>query len=232
MTSKKPLIGVTGPAGKGHAAWYFTRFVLCLSGARACRITTANPNPPEALDGLLIGGGDDIGPGLYEELDSVTIAIDPERDELELHQLQLAREQDIPILGVCRGSQLLNVSLGGSLHQDIGTMIKRAKPLRTVLPRKTITIKTGTKLHSIFQKAKCRVNSLHNQAVNKLGDNVVVAARDTDGIIQAIEVTNHRFQIGVQWHPEYMPQIRRHRRLFRAFVDSAIAYRSDTPNLS
>ena len=223
--SRRPLIAVTGPAGRGHLAWHFTCAGLRLVGARSCRLTAKHPVPPEPIDGLLVGGGDDLDPGLYGGEHEASIRIDPDRDAFELQMLAQAREAKLPGLGICRGSQLLNVSRGGDLHGDISHMLARGRPLRTPLPAKTIRIVPDTRLSRLFGTETCQVNSLHHQAIDSLGEAVRVAARDTDDIIQAIEVPNERFTMGVQWHPEYLPQHRRQRALFRALVQAAEEYR-------
>ena len=135
--------------------------------------------------------------------------------------LELANERHLPVLGICRGAQLLNVSRGGNLHDDITDMLARGKPMRTPLPRKKIIIEAGSQLAAIMGDESCRVNSLHHQAIDRLGDSMRVVARDSDNIVQAVEVVDERFQIGVQWHPEYLPQRRRHRQLFRALIAAA-----------
>jgi len=221
----RPLIGVTGPARGGRTAWQFTRRLLQFFGARAYRLTAENPVSAEPLDGLLVGGGSDIDPDLYAEEGPLSAKIDLARDALELTLLRQALDQDLPLVGICRGAQMLNVALGGTLHQDISGMIRRKRPLRTVLPRKTIVIEPGTRLAELMRVPRCRVNSLHHQAIDQLGKGVRVAARDQDGIVQAIEVAAHPCQLGVQWHPEYLPQIRRHRRIFYTLVQMAQQHR-------
>jgi putative glutamine amidotransferase len=143
---------------------------------------------------------------------------DPERDQLEKRLIRQSLEQGIPVLGICRGAQLLNVVLGGSLHQNIVEFYDEEPHVRSLLPRKRIDIEEGSHLHSILQCSRCHVNALHNQAIAKLGQDVKIVARDAAQVVQAIEYTEAPFVVGVQWHPEYLPQIPQQQLLFRQMV--------------
>ncbi|MCH8558435.1 MAG: type 1 glutamine amidotransferase [Balneolia bacterium] len=143
---------------------------------------------------------------------------DPKRDELEKKLLTNALERGIPVLGICRGAQFINVHLGGTLHQDISAFYNETPKAETIYPRKEIIITKGTSLHQIVGSDKAKVNSLHNQAVDKPGDGVVLAASEPNGVVQAIEILEHPFVIGIQWHPEYLPQIESQQNLFREMV--------------
>ena len=218
---KRPLIGVTGPRQHGRHAWLFTRFALRRAGARAVRIMPSSDPLKTPLDGLVIGGGDDIDPHRYGAVAKLAIKIDRERDDLEWRMLEYAEQHTLPVLGICRGAQLLNVFYGGTLHQDIRDIVQNLILRRTVLPRKSIYIRSGTHLQNIMATLKTRVNSLHHQAVDRLADGFRVAAHDGDNIVQAIEHIDRQFLVGVQWHPEYLPQLRNQRRLFQALVTAA-----------
>lgn len=147
---------------------------------------------------------------------------DPDRDELEKHHIQHALYFQTPILGICRGAQLMNVTLGGSLHQNIEHFYtEETSNVRSILPRKTVKITADSRLQGILATGECRVNALHDQSIKALGDEVAVSAVEPSGVIQAIERPGHRFFVGVQWHPEYIPQSRTQQRLFRALVDSS-----------
>ncbi len=219
---KKPLIGVTGPDRGGFMAWNFTRFMLFLSEADAVRITPSHRISPERLDGLIIGGGSDIDPRLYgAKKHPKTVHIDHRRDKMEWALIDTLYRLRRPMMGICRGMQMLNVYLGGTLDQNI---LDRDLPYahqKSPLPHKIVLIKPHTLLYSILRVRKCEVNSIHHQAVSKLGKGLQVCAEDENGIVQAIEHTSYPFLLGVQWHPEYMPQSALQRRLFKAFVDSA-----------
>lgn len=219
---RRPLIGVTGPAGRGFALWAFAALSLQLQGARARRIVPPfDPAQLEGLDGLLIGGGDDVGAALYGGEVRADVRLDPERDQLELEALSLFWARDCPVLGICRGSQIMNVFRGGNLHKDVRVSYDILKHPRTPLPLKRIRIVEGTDLGRALKLDEVKVNALHTQAVDRLGEGLRVAARDRHGMVQAVEESGPRFRIGVQWHPELLFYKLPHRRLFRAFVEAA-----------
>lgn len=148
---------------------------------------------------------------------------DPDRDLQEKEMITYALYHQLPILGICRGAQLLNVVLGGTLHQDIGHFYTEdTNNVRSILPRKTISISDGSHLHQMLGTRSCFVNALHNQSINQLGEDVVVSALEPTGVVQAIEKRDHPFCIGVQWHPEYMPQSRTQQALFQGLVSNAV----------
>jgi putative glutamine amidotransferase len=174
----------------------------------------------ETLDGFIIGGGDDIGAELYQGEPALDVRIDPARDKMEMAVLSHATPRHIPVLGVCRGAQMLNVFMGGSLHQDMRRAFQDVPPIWTPLPRKTVHLIKGTRLQRIFDLDHLRVNSLHRQAIDRLGEGLIVAAKDEHGVTQAIETTQCRFCFGVQWHPEFLIYSASQRRLFRTFVET------------
>lgn len=146
---------------------------------------------------------------------------DQQRDDLEKELCAFALAHNLPVLGTRRGAQLINICRGGSLYQDTINFYTETPHLKTIFPRKKIRIKAASRLAAIFKIKSCLVNSLHDQAIRDLGDDLVVSARDDNGIIQAIEHTSHPFMIGVQWHPEYLPQRHLQQRLFQALVEAA-----------
>lgn len=147
---------------------------------------------------------------------------DPDRDELETHLIRHALYHDLPILGICRGAQMMNVVLGGSLHRDIGHFYNEdTRNVRSLLPAKAVVVDPDSRLYGVIGRSSCLVNALHDQSVDQLGDGVEVGATEPTGVIQAIEQPRHPFFIGVQWHPEYIPQSRTQQRLFRALVAQA-----------
>jgi putative glutamine amidotransferase len=150
---------------------------------------------------------------------------DPKRDHLEKDMIKYALARDLPVLGICRGAQIMNVALGGSLNQKIGHFYTEdTRNIRSILPRKTISVKPASRLHGILETDACSVNALHKQSIDRLGDDIAVSAVEPNGVVQAIEKLNHPFFIGVQWHPEYIPQSRTQHRLFLGLAGCARRY--------
>lgn len=217
----KPLIGVTGDDQTLRFSWWFIRWALWRCGARAWRLTPDRSALPPQLDGIIISGGDDIDPQLYLPDTPEVAPINPRRDQFEIAILERLLGTDMPVLGICRGAQLLNVVLGGTLYADLREVRVKTSNRRSLLPRKRMDAVPGSRLHHILGSDACRVNSLHHQAVRDLGEGLAVSGRDLDGIVQAIESTRHPFRLGVQWHPEYLPQKPIQLRLFQQLVESA-----------
>lgn len=177
------------------------------------------------LDGLLLTGGGDINPLFYgedpiPELGEVT----PERDEMELDLVRVCRDEKKPIFGICRGCQMLNVSMGGDLYQDLlaqkGSVLQHMQDAPRNHPSHSIRIKPDSILYNITQKTIIRVNSFHHQAARSVVSPLYVSATANDGVIEAIEggEENH-FVLGVQWHPERMFQVCEDaKKLFAYFV--------------
>lgn len=221
----RPLIGITTSDAKSQLAWCFDWFAVWRHGGRPLRLSPARPMPDD-LDGLIIGGGDDIQTSLYGGEVQLGVRLDPARDELELKLLEHFIPRHTPVLGICRGAQLINVHLGGTLDPDIYTTHEGIKRRRTVLPRKTVDIVGASKLHRLLGVSWCRVNSLHHQAVNRAGKGIDIVARDRDGLVQGIESRDHDFLLGVQWHPEWLVFNRPQQRLIRALVAAAERHRT------
>jgi gamma-glutamyl-gamma-aminobutyrate hydrolase PuuD len=148
------------------------------------------------LDGLCLSGGTDIAPSRYgARVHPETEDPDTERDALESALLEQALARDLPVLAICRGAQLLNVVLGGTLVQHLETVDKHRAA-------HTVAIEGGTLLASAIGAGRKEVNSRHHQAVDAVGRGLTVAARADDGVVEAIEFRGRRFVLGVQWHPE------------------------------
>jgi putative glutamine amidotransferase len=216
-----PLIGVTTSRRGGWRSYLMHRLALARVGARSVRLIPGGALPDEPLQGLVIGGGDDIGAEIYGGKVLPDVRIDPERDKLELGLLKAALPAELPILGICRGSQMINVALGGTLHTDIYEVYVQAPKMRTVLPRKTVTVEADSRLNGILRCNPCQVNALHHQSVDKLGRGLRIAARDESGIVQAIENESGPFLLGVQWHPELLFWKKPQQRLFAALAAAA-----------
>lgn len=161
----------------------------------------------EAVDSIIISGGFDVNPLVYgEEPSQKGGFLCPERDDYDLMVIKAAMELNKPILGICRGIQILNAALGGTLYQDLsqieGCYIKHVQESRPEVAGHSVEIVKGTKLHSILGE-KITTNSFHHQAIKDLAPGFKVAARSKDGVIEAIE-KEEGFVIGIQWHPEMM----------------------------
>ncbi len=182
----------------------------------------------QMLDGILFTGGSDIDPQCYGDLPRYGIGgIEPRRDS---HEVALAKkvisELRIPVLGICRGSQVLNVAMGGTLYQDL--RLERPDGMNHTLtsapkhyPTHTVAIKPNSRLHAIFQTETLAVNSLNHQAVKELGQGFEETMTAPDGVIEGIEMTGERFVVAVQWHPEMMiDRNPEYLVLFEAFVNS------------
>ena len=185
------------------------------------------------VHGVLLTGGGDVDPVFYgaERHETVEDA-EPGRDEFEIDLARRAMAEDVPLLAICRGSQVLNVALGGTLIQDIPTSVDTEVPHSVSEPKTAdchdISIVPGSRLASavgerIAATCSCRVNSRHHQSVGTLGAGLVASASARDGVIEAIEAPGAAFCVGVQWHPENFWQTGEFSPLFDAFVNAARA---------
>jgi len=153
---------------------------------------------------------------------------DAERDALESAVIDDALMRGLPLLGICRGAQLLNVRLGGTLFQELRSRRKNTSNRWTILPLKTLLVEAESCLRELLGGQRVKINSLHNQGIDELGDGLTVSGRDLDGIVQGIEAPGHAYLIGVQWHPEFLIFQARQRRLFKALVETARQRRERT----
>ncbi|MCB1744934.1 MAG: gamma-glutamyl-gamma-aminobutyrate hydrolase family protein [Gammaproteobacteria bacterium] len=218
----RPVVGVTSSRGNGRFMWWFHWISLRLQGARPVRLVAPlGPADIEAFDGLVIGGGDDIGTEIYQGAPALDARIDPQRDAMELALLEHHTDANTPILGVCRGAQMLNVFYGGNLHQDMHHAYADVPRMWTPLPRKRVHFRADTFISRLMGVDQVVVNSLHRQAIDRLGGGLAITGRDEYGVVQSIEDPRAAFRIGVQWHPEFLVYRSLHRRLFEGFVDAA-----------
>jgi putative glutamine amidotransferase len=173
----------------------------------------------ERLDGLVLVGGQDVWPSFYGEKPHPSVdTLSEKRFKFESKLIRAWLEKtDKPILGICLGCQFTNAVCGGTLIQDIPSEVKDALPHRGA--EHSVTINKESRLYKILGQEQVTVNSYHHQAVEQVGDNLVVVVRAADGIIEALELPGDRFAVFVQWHPERMAE--EHRRIiFGALVDA------------
>lgn len=182
----------------------------------------------ERLDGLLLPGGGDIAPALFNgRLHESIYGIDENRDALELKLVRLAAQQGLPFLGICRGAQVIDVALGGSLYTHISAQKPGAEEHshRPGAPRDKIShvvrIKPGSLLSALVRGTELAVNSLHHQGIDTIPTNLDPVAHAADGLVEAVELRNHRFGLGVQWHPEWLVESPGNQAIFRGFIQAA-----------
>lgn len=163
----------------------------------------------ENWDGLLLPGGPDIDPALYgEQKEPACGEPNVHRDDLELRLLRIFLETGKPILGICRGAQVLNVVQGGTLLQDIAPTqtVQHSDFLRRKRGVHAVTVAPGSLLATALGAEQVRVNSMHHQVAGRVGEGLTVTARSEDGYVEALELTGHPFCLAVQWHPEHMAE--------------------------
>jgi putative glutamine amidotransferase len=203
------------------------------SGARP-RVLEVSESPRtvlEMVDGVLLTGGGDVDPVFYGEGRHQSVEdAEPGRDEFEIDLARRAMEEDLPILAICRGAQVLNVAAGGTLVQDIPTAVTTDLSHSITEPKNVVAhdieVAADSRLHSALGSAvnascACRVNSRHHQSVGKLGERLVASAKAPDGVIEGIEAPDAAFCVGVQWHPENFWRTGEFQPLFDAFIEAA-----------
>ncbi len=214
----RPLIAITGPGRGAIGPRSLVAMAIRLHGGEPLQLRPGQYAHDHPLDGVVITGGHDVNPVLYAAEPEVEPRYDEQRDHFERAVIEYALEHDLPLLGICRGAQLLNIVRGGSLFQDLRLHRKQTSHRRTILPLKTLLLEPGSTLGQQMACSRCRINSLHNQGIDRLGNGLKVAARDLDGIVQAIEDPRARHLLGVQWHPEFLPYLPRQLALFAGLV--------------
>jgi putative glutamine amidotransferase len=179
------------------------------------------------LDGILFSGGGDISLDHFKGDPHPRIeGIESERDRIELNLLQASISDGKPFLGICRGCQLINVGLGGTLFTHLPDQLPGALDhdypgnMRTILVHE-VRIEEGTRIADILGEPIVRVNSLHHQGLKDIGKGLRVAGYAPDGLIEAVELPNHPFGLAVQWHPEWLTDQKPTRNLFKKFIQTA-----------
>lgn len=218
--AKKPLIGVCLPNEGNFFAYIFIKLNLKLQGAYSVRLRPSKNNVKfEKLDGLILSGGNDIDPTLYgADKDAHNTSLDKKRDAFELDMIDKAYKKRVPILGICRGAQLINIYFDGTLYPTILDLDEYIIHQNSIFPIKSALIKKISQLFSITKKKEVVINSIHNQAINEVGKDLKVSACHNK-IIEAIEKEDYPFLLGVQWHPEYLVYLKDHREIFKSFIE-------------
>lgn len=215
-----PLVGVTTTLVPESGTWrrpeiaLYAVYVAALEqlGLTSVLITPAHsPRSVKALieqcHGLVLTGGEDVDPSRYGEDPLPELGmVNPARDEMEMTALGLALEHRIPVLGICRGCQVLNVYFGGTLYQDLDTQrpgeLRHRQSEPWGLRTHHVTVEPDSRLSRLLELEEMLINSYHHQAIKDVAPGLVVVAKAADGLIEAVESTSGEWIIGVQWHPE------------------------------
>jgi putative glutamine amidotransferase len=238
----KPLIGITCGArqNKEGISFYgilpaYTKSVAAAGGLPVLITPTSDVQLLreiyERMDGVLLAGGGDVDPLIYGMTDDGLVhAVDADRDAAEIAIARWAAAEDKPLLGICRGCQVANVALGGTLYRDIEKEYpgyngldhdQWGKAPRHHLAH-PVTVEAGTKLAAAIGTQQVQVNTLHHQALRDVAPQLSVSASAIDGLIEGVEIPDARFFVGVQWHPEELAEYNEPmRRLFQTFIESA-----------
>ncbi|MBI3890652.1 MAG: gamma-glutamyl-gamma-aminobutyrate hydrolase family protein [Candidatus Wallbacteria bacterium] len=240
---RSPIIGCTvnilygyepkcpSPAGCYYLNMRYVRAVEAAGGVPLALICTEDTAAIDhilgGIDGLMLTGGRDMDPSHFgEEPHPKAEAISKERTQFEIELARRARKRRVPTFGICLGMQTINVAMGGDLYQDIPSQYetdldhRQDRNGRGALAH-AVTITGGTKLHGMLGREEVMVNSIHHQAVRRIGEGLRVCAVSPDGIVEGLEGEDDPFLVSVQWHPEELAEVEEHRSLFRAFVKAA-----------
>lgn len=235
---KKPIIGITSNIERELDLKNYYRTTVSIDYTKSVALAGGIPiiipvtgnlevirEQLSMIDGLILSGGEDIIPTFYGEDFKVGIkGVSPERDNHEMMLFNEFLKTNKPMLGICRGMQLMNVCLNGTLFQDLKyskeDVVQHVQEFYPDLPTHQVNIKEGNLLYDLFGKSVMS-NSFHHQAVNKLGDGLEIIARANDNIVEAIYKKGHPFLYGIQWHPEMMTARgnSKMKKLFELFIE-------------
>ena len=242
--TRKPVIGITPspttrdlPHGTFHQYGIADTYTTAVEAAGGVPIVI----PPQAgnatqiaslVDGLIFSGGGDIDPAAYGDTDvhPKTYGIHPGRDALEIALLREAIDRGIPAFCICRGIQVLNVVMGGTLYQDVEEQYGDAVQHRQQTdetpkedPSHAVTATPGSLLAEVYGSTTIAVNSFHHQGIKDVGNGLIAVATSADGLVEGVELPNHAWLLGVQWHPEMMYAAHvEHLKPFDGLVEAAL----------
>ncbi len=207
----KPVIAITD---RGRDEAEFQRYVdwihRWVEGAGILRLVAGQTADLTSCNGLILSGGGDVHPRLYGQSDALELVagVDERRDEMEFRLIEKSLAERLPVLGICRGSQVFNVALGGTLIPDIERTGRPSHRKNGTVDRvHGVVVDRGSALHEVLGVDSGEINSSHHQSVDRPGENLVVVARAADGIVESVEWkdrTARPFLMLVQWHPERM----------------------------
>ncbi len=234
----RPIIGLTisiqSDEGKLYTPTSYTKAIIEAGGNPVLLNVTRDDEMIEQyaalVDGVLFSGGDDVNPATYGEEQIWGCGdIVPVRDDFEIKLLRTLLEKypEKPVLGICRGTQVINVAMGGTLYQDLRSQltgsIRHQQQQSSHYASHKAMVSEGSKLHEIYGSTEVMVNSFHHQAVKDIGEGLVITARASDGVVEGFEKPDHPYFVAAQWHPERLvegPHHPEHKPLFKSFVDA------------
>lgn len=233
---KKPVIGITARVEKDQTYTLdpvYAKAILQSGGLPLIVPIVDEEDIPllcERLDGLIVTGGGDINPTLYGEEPHPSLgAVYPGSDEYEEELITEFLKLDKPFMGMCRGLQMLNITLGGTNYQDLeaefeGKLYQHLQLAMRTHRTHSVELEEDSRLYEIMGVKKFHVNSFHHQGVRKVSDKLRVAARAADGLVEALESDHHQFVLGIQWHPEEfaLQDDQASINIFKRFVDECL----------
>lgn len=240
FTQSQPLIGITGSLIDSSAGVPVCQlgqaYVTAVQRAGGIPMVipigveeTALASLLSRLDGVLLSGGGDIDPLLFNGTPHPKVyGISPERDAMEIMFVKIALQMEKPLLAICRGIQVLNVALGGELYTHIQDQVEHSlkHDWFPTFPRDklahTVSLKCESQLDQIYGADEIRVNSLHHQGISRVGEGLIATAFAPDGLVEGLEVKGASFALGVQWHPECLPDDPGSQNLFRTFIQACL----------
>ncbi|MGM0598144.1 MAG: gamma-glutamyl-gamma-aminobutyrate hydrolase family protein [Myxococcota bacterium] len=220
----KPIIGITRGIEDPRFPWLAIAAGVIMGGGIPQKITPLKTDKLSKCAGIILSGGSDIHPSFYGEKVQQGKSYDLQRDQFEFDLMGLILKKQLPVLGICRGMQMLNIARGGTLYQEVDSQfddfVANTTLWKKIIARREVLLQSDSCLNRALQQNTLQVNSLHHQAVNKLGTGFKITAREKGGLIQAIEsISPLPFILGVQWHPEYILHKKGGHKIFKLLIN-------------